>query len=182
MLMEKTIPEADGAAERSEAPSATASTNGEKKLVPPKMGKLREHLTVGQLLRPHTRALVFGLLAVAGEAAANLLQPWPLKIVLDDVLQSKHAHGALLQLMQATFGTDKMAIVRFACLAVFAIALLDGVCSYFEKYLTTNVGQWVTYDLRRILYAHIQRLSLAFHDQKRTGDLISRVTSDVDDI
>src|SRR5947209_17357282 len=141
MLMEKTIPEADAAVERSETPTANAGVNGEKKLVPPKMGKLRKHLTVGQLLKPHTKALVFGLLAVAGEAAANLLQPWPIKIVLDDVLQSKQAHGALLSVMQATFGTDKMAIVQFACLAVFAIALLDGVCSYFEKYLTTNVGQ-----------------------------------------
>ncbi len=75
-----------------------------------------------------------------------------------------------------------MAAVRFACLAVIAIALLDAVSTYAEKYLTTKVAQWVTYDLRRTLYAHMQRLSLAFHDQKRTGDLISRVTSDVDDI
>src|SRR5213078_1035540 len=55
-------------------------------------------------------------------------------------------------------------------------------CSYTEKYLTTSVGQWVMHDLRQMLYAHIQRLSLAYHDQKQTGDLISRVTSDIDSI
>jgi ATP-binding cassette, subfamily B, bacterial len=44
------------------------------------------------------------------------------------------------------------------------------------------VGQWVSYDLRMSIYSHIQRLSLAFHDQKRTGDLISRVTDDIDAI
>src|SRR5947209_358994 len=38
------------------------------------------------------------------------------------------------------------------------------------------------HDLRRTLYHHVQRLSLAYHDQKRTGDLISRVTSDIDSI
>ena len=38
------------------------------------------------------------------------------------------------------------------------------------------------HDLRRTLYSHIQRLSLAYHDQKQTGDLISRVTSDIDAI
>src|SRR6201988_5208527 len=38
------------------------------------------------------------------------------------------------------------------------------------------------HDLRRTLYSHIQKLSLSFHDQKRTGDLISRVTSDIDAI
>src|SRR6266850_889636 len=43
-----------------------------------------------------------------------------------------------------------------------------------------SVGQWVMHDLRRVLYSHIQRLSLSYHDQKRTGDLISRVTSDID--
>ena len=57
------------------------------------------------------------------------------------------------------------------------------VSSYAQKYrTTTSVGQWVVHDLRRALYSHIQQLSLSFHDQKRTGDLISRVTSDIDAI
>src|SRR3989441_11347145 len=60
------------------------------------------------------------------------------------------------------------------------IAIFGAVSSYFEKYLTTSVGQWVMHDLRRVLYSHIQRLSLSYHDQKRTGDLISRVTTDID--
>jgi subfamily B ATP-binding cassette protein MsbA len=64
--------------------------------------------------------------------------------------------------------------------AVVVIALLDAACSYAEKYLTTSVGQWLTHDLRRMLYAHIQRLSLSYHTQKQTGDLISRLTSDID--
>src|SRR6202011_1720168 len=51
-----------------------------------------------------------------------------------------------------------------------------------EKYLTTSVGQWVMHDLRRTLYSHVQRMSLAYHDHKQTGDLISRVTSDIDAI
>src|SRR5207244_5616684 len=64
--------------------------------------------------------------------------------------------------------------------SVLAIAIVGAVSSYFEKYLTTSVGQWVMHDLRRVLYSHIQRLSLSFHDHKRTGDLISRVTTDID--
>src|SRR5689334_24138871 len=84
--------------------------------------------------------------------------------------------------IHSLIGIDKLAILKFACFAVLAIALLDAVCSYTEKYLTTSVGQWITYDLRRTIYAHIQRLSLAFHDKKRTGDLITRVTDDIDSI
>ncbi len=58
--------------------------------------------------------------------------------------------------------------------------MLDAVCTYAEKYTTTSVGQWVTHDLRRLMYAHIHRLSLSYHTQKQTGDLISRLTSDID--
>ena len=144
-----------------------------------------KRVTIGTLLRPHRGALLFGLLAVIGEAIADLLEPWPLKIVLDDVFSNKggkHLSGWLQQFIHNTVGADKLAILKFACLAVLAIAVLDAISSYAEKYLTTSVGQWVTYDLRRALYFHLQRLSLAYHDHKRTGDLISTVTSDIDSI
>ncbi|MBV9607955.1 MAG: ABC transporter ATP-binding protein, partial [Acidobacteria bacterium] len=147
-----------------------------------RLPKTRKRLSIRELLKPHTAALSLGFLAVVGEAAANLLQPWPIKIVLDYVLRSHPTHGWITRLIQATAGDDKIATLKFACVAVIAIAGLDAISSYTEKYLTTSVGQWVTHDLRRTLYSHIQRLSLAYHDQKRTGDLISRVTSDIESI
>jgi ATP-binding cassette, subfamily B, bacterial len=67
-------------------------------------------------------------------------------------------------------------------LSVALIAVVGAVSSYLENRLTSSVGQWVMHDLRRTLYHHIHRLSLAEHDEKRTGDLISRVTSDIDAI
>ena len=119
---------------------------------------------------------------MVGEGVANLLEPWPLKIVLDSVLRSRSMNGWLNHAIQSTVGDDKLAVLKFACAAVLGIAILDAVSSYTEKYLTTSVGQWVTHDLRRTLYSRIQRLSLAYHDQKRSGDLLSRVTSDVEAI
>ena len=77
------------------------------------------------------------------------------------------------------FGYDKVAILNFAVAAVAIIAIVGAISSYIEKYLTTSVSQWVTHDLRRTLYNHIQRLSLAEHDKAQTGDLITRVTSDI---
>jgi len=118
---------------------------------------------------------------VLGESAANLLEPWPLKIVLDNVIKDKGGtHGFLVRFIHHLAGYDPVSILKLACIGVLAIAALDAVCSYAEKYLTTSVGQWITHDLRRGLYAHIQRLSLAYHDTKRSGDLISRITDDVD--
>jgi ATP-binding cassette, subfamily B, bacterial len=139
-------------------------------------------LSIRELLRPHTTALTVGFVAVVGEGVANLLEPWPLKIVLDSVLRSHPLHGWLNHFIETTVGDDKLAILKFACAAVLGIAVLDAVSSYTEKYFTTSVGQWVTHDLRRTLYSRIQQLSLAYHDEKRSGDLISRVTSDVDAI
>ena len=162
-----------------------AGAKGEKAthaLRPQALGSKPIRLTIRELLRPHVPALSLGLLAVIGEGAANLLEPWPLKIVLDDVFKTRQVHGWLNRLIYSTVGYDKIAILKFACIAVLAIAVLDAICSYAEKYLTTSVGQWVTHDLRRVLYSHIQRLSLAYHDHKQTGDLISRVTSDIDAI
>ena len=136
--------------------------------------------SIVDLLRPRSKGLVIGLLAAVGEGVANLLEPWPLKIVLDSVLKTHHSvHGWLDRFIFSTAGADKIAMLKFAVAAVIAIALLDAFCSYIEKYFTTNISQWVMHDLRRTLYSHIQRLSLAFHDQKQTGDLISRVTSDI---
>jgi ATP-binding cassette, subfamily B, bacterial len=127
---------------------------------------------------------VIGFAAVIGEGIASLLQPWPLKIVFDDVLKAKSsgAHGWLYHLIGSTVGSSPLGILKFAALAALAIAVLNALCSYTEKYLTTSVGQWVTHDLRRTLYSHVQRLSLAYHDHKQTGDLISRVTSDIEAI
>ena len=135
-----------------------------------------------ELLQPHSRALALGISAVIGEGLANLLEPWPLKIVLDNVLKSRPVHGWLNHAIISTVGEDPIAVLEFAAIAVLAIAAIGAICSYVEKRVTMSVGQWVMHDLRRTLYSHIQRLSLAYHDQKQTGDLISRVTSDVDAI
>jgi ATP-binding cassette, subfamily B, bacterial len=142
----------------------------------------RRKLTMWRLLRPHAKILTIGIGAIFVEGAANLAEPWPLKIVLDNVLKSKPGHGSLNHLIVSSFGTDKVAILQFAALAVIVIATLGAVCNYTEKYITASLGQWVMHDLRRTLYSHIQRLSLGFHNQKQTGDLVSRLTSDIDAI
>ena len=132
-------------------------------------------------LRPHWKALALALLAVLGEAGADILQPWPLKIVLDYLLQSKKP-PAWLEAPLRWVGHEKLAVLNFAVLAVAVIAIVGAISSYLENYLTTSVGQSVMHDLRQTLYHHIHRLSLAEHDEKRTGDLIGRVTTDIEAI
>ncbi len=135
-----------------------------------------------ELLRPHWKALSLALLAVIGETVTDLLEPWPLKIIVDNLLQSKPLPKWLGAIVSQIGGGNKFAVLNFAVIAVAVIAVVGAISSYAEKYLTTSVGQWVMHDLRRTLYQHIHHLSLAEHDEKRTGDLISRVTSDIEAI
>src|ERR1022692_2756824 len=87
-------------------------------------------LGIMKMLKPHFPALALGLLAALGEGVANLLDPWPLKIVLDDVLREQPVHGWLSRFILSTVGRDSSAILKFAVLAVFFIAVAEALCSY----------------------------------------------------
>jgi ATP-binding cassette, subfamily B, bacterial len=131
------------------------------------------------LLRPHWKMLCLALLAVVGETLADVLQPWPIKIVVDNVVQSKAVGGWLGSIVANVLPHNRYATLNLAVAAVALIALMDAVSGYTEKYLTTRVAQWVAHDLRRAVYQHLQRLSLAEHRESRSGDLMMRMTSDI---
>jgi len=143
---------------------------------------MRKKTRISYLLRPHWLPLTLAFVAVIGESVTDLLEPWPLKMVFDNVLGSKKMPEWLSTVVYSTAGRDKSSILAFVAVSVLVIAVVGAISSYFEKYLTTSVAQWVSHDLRRNLYHHIQRLSLSYHDNKRTGDLISRITSDIDTV
>ena len=141
----------------------------------PHSGKLR----ITRILRPHWKALTVAWLAILGETLADVLEPWPIKVVVDNILHGKKLPGRLDVFVTEVFGQNTYAVLNAALAAVLLIAVVGAISSYAEKYLTTSVGQWVAHDLRRMLYNHIQRLSLAEHGETRTGDLLTRVTNDI---
>ena len=148
---------------------------------PPPPGRLRLP-QIRSLLRPHAKTLFVAFLAVLVETGADVLEPWPIKVVVDNVLQSKKLPSGLGAVVLRLFGDHKYAILDFALAAIMVIAIVGALSGFLEKYLTTSVGQWVGHDLRRMLYQRIQRLSLAEHGKSRRGDLIARVTTDIDAI
>ena len=149
-----------------EAP-ASSSSGSEKRLL-------------ARILRTHWKALIFACVAVIGETAADVLEPWPITIIVDNILQGKKLSGPIGGAVVSLFGVNPSAMLKFALAAVLLIAIVGGISGYVEKYLTTSVSQWVAHDLRLLLYQRIQRLSLAEHGKSRTGDLITRVTKDID--
>jgi subfamily B ATP-binding cassette protein MsbA len=131
------------------------------------------------LIRPHRTTLLLAFLAAIAETTADVLQPWPIKLVLDNVIQGKTLSGWFGRTVMAISGGGAAATINVAVAAVAVFAVVGAVGSYWEKYLTTSVSQWVGHDLRRQLYQQIQRLSLAEHSESHKGDLISRMTSDI---
>src|SRR5580765_1077551 len=134
------------------------------------------------LIRPYGTTLLLAFLAAIAETIADVLQPWPIKLVIDNVIQGKTLTGWFGHTLMAISGGGAAATINVAVAAVAAIAVVGAVGSYWEKYLTTSVSQWVGHDLRRQLYQQIQRLSLAEHSEAHKGDLISRMTSDISDL
>jgi ATP-binding cassette subfamily B protein len=134
---------------------------------------------VSHLARSHWKPLTLALLAVIGETLADIAEPWPVKIVIDNVLLHKKLPPRFDAIV-ALFPQNAFATLNVALAAVLLIAVVGAVSSYTEKLLTTSVAQWVAHDLRRMVYQRIQRLSLAEHGESRTGDLLTRVTSDID--
>ena len=139
-----------------------------------------ETFRIVRILRPHWKPLVLALIAVVGETTADVLEPWPITIVVDNILQGKRLARPLSAAVVGVFGQNTSALLQFALASVLLIAIVGGVSAYVEKYLTTSVSQWVAHDLRLLLYQRIQRLSLAEHGKSRAGDLITRVTKDID--
>jgi len=139
-------------------------------------------LTIGELLRPHRKPLALGVLVIVGGSIADLLQPWPLKLIVDTVLKGQRSKGWFAQWLVSISGPDQLSVLHIAAIASLAIAALGAICSYFEKSLTTTISQKVLHEMRRTMYYHVQRLSLAYHDRKQSGDLISRITTDIDSV
>jgi ATP-binding cassette, subfamily B, bacterial len=137
---------------------------------------------INRVFRPHWKALSIAFVAVIIEGAASIFDPWPIKIVIDYALGSRPMPEWIAGPVRMTFGEGKLAIVYFAAIATVVVAAVGAVASYTQNYLATKVGQMVMLDLRQTLYHHIQRLSLSFYDRTKIGDLISRVTTDVDAI
>jgi ATP-binding cassette, subfamily B, bacterial len=123
-------------------------------------------------LRRHRPVVGAGLCATVLVTLAELAAPWPLKLVIDRLLDGDRGVPFTLE------ATDLRFLVVVAGL-VLLIAAVDAGASYGLDVGLGRAGERIAHDLRGATYAHLQRLSLAFHERRETGDLVTRVTGDV---
>jgi len=122
-------------------------------------------------LKQHRWSIGWALLQVLLIAGFELLKPWPLQIVIDNVLGGKPFPIAALS-------SPPGALLLFASVGIVVVHFGAGVLSLLHNYTAIRIGQNMVNDLRGALYAHLQRLSLAFHSRQRVGDLLYRITAD----
>jgi ATP-binding cassette subfamily B protein/subfamily B ATP-binding cassette protein MsbA len=108
-----------------------------------------------------------------------LLQPWPLKVLVDNVLRDKPLHGFLLSLFRALPGPHtRDALLTWTIAATVVIFLLTWLAGLLASWAAIRFGFQMSYDVAGDLFAHIQRLSLRFHAQHGIGSSLRRITSD----
>src|SRR3989442_5516822 len=112
------------------------------------------------------------------DALVNVFRPWPLKVVIDRVLSHKPSRVPFLHGWLDSAPFSKMEILYGACAVTLLIAVIGGFLTYYFTRAMGDLAQHFVFAIRRNLFAHLQRLSLRFHDQQRTGDLITRLTTD----
>ena len=138
---------------------------------------------IRSLVRPYRGTLLIILMAMLVQTTMSVAGPWPLKIILDNVVGSHKLAPWLDDLLRPILsGGSKMQIAAAAAIAAVLIAVLGAIASYIANYYTTSVGQWVANDLRLRTYHHLQQLSLSYYDSHQTGTLLSTITSDVQTI
>ena len=122
-------------------------------------------------LRPHLWNIGWVLLQVLLIACFELLKPWPLQIVIDNVLGNR-------PFPIVNLSSSRAALLLLACTAIVFVQFGAGALTLLHNYTAIRIGQNMVNDLRGALYAHLQRSSLTFHGRQRVGDLLYRITAD----
>src|SRR5688572_15426695 len=111
-------------------------------------------------LTPYRGLFILAVVQVVGIGVLELAKPWPLKVIVDDVLGGKSLGWPSLDAL------GPAGLLAVACVVLIVVYGLLGALSVTSNYTTISVGQRMVDDFRSELYAHLQRLSLAFHSRR----------------
>lgn len=113
-------------------------------------------------LWPYWKILLIAVVCMIIVSGANLIVPWIIKDIVDEVLAEKNIQ-----------------MLYWVIAAILVIFLIRGVTTFGNRYLMGYIGQRVVTDLRKRLFAHLQRLSISYYDKRRTGEIMSNLTNDI---
>src|SRR5207248_1655249 len=121
---------------------------------------------------------VSAVLIILG-ALVGLLVPWPMKFLVDNVLSGQPLPPTLAWII-GPLGQSRMSLLVLTVVAGFVLVLVQSGLSVLDSYVNTKIDQNMVLDFRSDLFRHAQSLSLAFHDQRRSGMLIYAINFQAD--
>lgn len=159
----------------------TISMNEEPAQPSPSGKKTGEGLAtlVLALLKPYRKWLVIIFIAMLLETIMSLASPWPLKIIIDNVIGHDALPSPLAWLNGTAIAADYRSLAAAAAIALVVFAALGSLGGYINSYFTESVAQYVANDLRNRMYHHLQRLSLAYYDSHQIAKILNTITTDV---
>jgi ABC-type multidrug transport system fused ATPase/permease subunit len=129
-------------------------------------------------LRPFWPLLGLTLLLILVVAGLDIVAPWPIKFIVDNVIGGQPFTGDLGVWFVATFGADPRVQAAVLGVTLLLLTLLSGGVAFAYEYLAGLVQERATFLLRSEVFDHVQRLPLQFFDEQRLGDVLKRVTED----
>jgi ABC-type multidrug transport system fused ATPase/permease subunit len=137
---------------------------------------------IRELLQPYGRRLAVILAAMLVQTLMSLAAPWPLKIIIDNVVGNHPAPEWISWLLPILGGESRLHVAAAAGIVTVLIALVSGIAFYVGNYFTESLGQWVANDLRVRIFHRLQLFSLGFFDKNRVGTVLSTIMTDVQTI
>jgi ABC-type multidrug transport system fused ATPase/permease subunit len=137
--------------------------------------------TISRILlyvRPYWALALASVVITLLTVLAALVQPWPLQVLVDNVLSEAALPGWLVRWSGPS--AARTLLLAVVVLAGLAVALMTNLLAVLENYVNTRMHQGLALDFRCDLFGHAQRLSLAYHDQRRTGNVIYMVNYQAD--
>jgi ATP-binding cassette subfamily B protein len=131
-------------------------------------------------LRPYWPVVLLALVAIVLYGVLQAAPPYFLKILVDRYLDPTAAQKVPPVLDRYLNPDPYLGILQIALILYLPTALLTFLLEFAQSFVMQLVGQRVMYDLRRQLFAHLQRLQLSFYDRNPVGRMVTRVTTDVD--
>jgi len=139
---------------------------------------VRHLFRLNHYIRPYRKQFALAWLSVILSASFVMVSPLLVRYAVQFGL--KPVYDASGDRVVGLDGNERLLI--FSALAIVAFAIGRGIAQFGQQYLGESLGQKVAYDIRNDIYTNLQRLSYAYHDNAQTGQIMSRVTQDVEGI
>ena len=140
-------------------------------------GDFRRTVRLFRRYRGGRKVYVLGVLFLLIEAVTAVFEPYPIAVLIDYLQGASPSMRE--QGLPPILGSERFETVLVLTVAIILIASINSAADSFTEVCMARGGRSLGYSIRVAMYSHLQRLPLGYHDKKRTGDVLTRVTGDV---